>query len=128
MEFTNTNQDNLLLEDTSGEQLYFVPHIYFNLSVYTMNKFHRRLTLLLYVSYTFFLMALFHHLHRRLVLDHNDSKYISVHLVISDTASLQPSNWEVYAVFSIFLLNQISCRYHYSSGRSQFLFTSAELL
>ncbi|KAL8482869.1 hypothetical protein ACS0TY_025781 [Phlomoides rotata] len=48
-----------------------------------------------------------------------DSKYVSVYLAISDTASLQPANWMVGAVFSIFLLNQISGNYHYSSARTR---------
>ncbi|KAL8482856.1 hypothetical protein ACS0TY_025769 [Phlomoides rotata] len=47
-----------------------------------------------------------------------DSKYISVGLAISDTASQKPANWEVNALFSIFLLNQITGHYHYS-GRTQ---------
>ncbi|KAL8482862.1 hypothetical protein ACS0TY_025772 [Phlomoides rotata] len=47
-----------------------------------------------------------------------DSRYISVGLAISDTASQEPANWEVNALFSISLLNQITGNYHYS-GRTQ---------
>ncbi|KAL8479353.1 hypothetical protein ACS0TY_026280 [Phlomoides rotata] len=47
-----------------------------------------------------------------------DSDYLSVFLAISDTTSL-PSSWEVNAVFSFFLFNQISCNYLYSLGRTR---------
>ncbi|GFP95327.1 ubiquitin carboxyl-terminal hydrolase 12 [Phtheirospermum japonicum] len=46
-----------------------------------------------------------------------DGEYISVYLAISDTNSL-PENWEVNAVFSIFILNQISGNYHYTPGKT----------
>ncbi|GFQ02676.1 ubiquitin carboxyl-terminal hydrolase 12 [Phtheirospermum japonicum] len=46
-----------------------------------------------------------------------DGEYISAYLAISDTNSL-PENWEVNAVFSIFILNQISGNYHYTPGKT----------
>ncbi|KAG8363023.1 hypothetical protein BUALT_BualtUnG0012900 [Buddleja alternifolia] len=41
--------------------------------------------------------------------------YISVYLAMTNTSSLA-SNWEVNAVFSIFLFNQISCNYLVTKG------------
>ncbi|KAG8363022.1 hypothetical protein BUALT_BualtUnG0012800 [Buddleja alternifolia] len=41
--------------------------------------------------------------------------YISVYLAVTNTTSLA-SNWEVNAVFSIFLFNQISCNYLVTKG------------
>ncbi|XP_012833022.1 PREDICTED: ubiquitin carboxyl-terminal hydrolase 12-like [Erythranthe guttata] len=48
--------------------------------------------------------------------DCND--YISVHVAVANTSSL-PANWEVNAVFSIFLFNQISANYLSSLGRTR---------
>lgn len=61
-------------------------------------------------------------LHRRLTICPNEekigaeSKYISVYLAILNRKYLQSANWEVDAVFSIFLLNQISGKYHCALG------------
>ncbi|KAL9162543.1 hypothetical protein ABFS82_07G097000 [Erythranthe guttata] len=44
-----------------------------------------------------------------------DSDYISIYLAMGDTSSM-PANWEVNAVFSIFLYNQIHDNYLYSLG------------
>ncbi|EYU25574.1 hypothetical protein MIMGU_mgv1a025116mg [Erythranthe guttata] len=51
-------------------------------------------------------------LYRRLIFKFNgkDSDYISVNLAMADTTSL-PTNWEVNALFSVFLFNQISGNY-----------------
>ncbi|EYU25567.1 hypothetical protein MIMGU_mgv1a019380mg, partial [Erythranthe guttata] len=48
----------------------------------------------------------------RLIFKFNgkDSDYISVNLAMADTTSL-PTNWEVNALFSVFLFNQISGNY-----------------
>ncbi|EYU41010.1 hypothetical protein MIMGU_mgv1a026254mg [Erythranthe guttata] len=48
--------------------------------------------------------------------DCND--YISVHVAVANTSSL-PANWEVNAVFSIFLFNQISANYLSSLGMTR---------
>ncbi|EYU21853.1 hypothetical protein MIMGU_mgv1a020363mg, partial [Erythranthe guttata] len=52
-------------------------------------------------------------------LNEKDCDYISVHLSMSDSNSLPP-NWEVNAVFNMFLLNQISGNYHYSVRTRRF--------
>ncbi|EYU40999.1 hypothetical protein ABFS82_07G096600 [Erythranthe guttata] len=44
-----------------------------------------------------------------------DCDYISIYLAMGDTSSM-PANWEVNAVFSIFLYNQIHDNYLYSLG------------
>ncbi|KAL6566800.1 hypothetical protein OROMI_015204 [Orobanche minor] len=44
-----------------------------------------------------------------------DGEHVSAYLAIANTNSL-PRNWEVNAVFSIFLLNQISGKYLYTLG------------
>ncbi|XP_012851652.1 PREDICTED: uncharacterized protein LOC105971349 [Erythranthe guttata] len=55
----------------------------------------------------------------RLIFKFNgkDSDYISVNLAMADTTSL-PTNWEVNALFSVFLFNQISGNYLSSTGRT----------
>ncbi|KAL7106279.1 hypothetical protein ACP275_07G102200 [Erythranthe tilingii] len=56
----------------------------------------------------------------RLLFNFNgkESDYISVNLAMADTTSL-PTNWEVNALFSIFLFNQISGNYLSSTGRTK---------
>ncbi|EYU25562.1 hypothetical protein MIMGU_mgv1a023863mg [Erythranthe guttata] len=56
----------------------------------------------------------------RLIFKFNgkDSDYISVNLAMADTTSL-PTNWEVNALFSVFLFNQISDNYLSSTGRTR---------
>ncbi|EYU25565.1 hypothetical protein MIMGU_mgv1a025565mg [Erythranthe guttata] len=58
-------------------------------------------------------------LYRRLILKFNgkDSDYISVYLAMADTTSL-PTNWEVNALLSVFLFNQIPGNYLSSTGRT----------
>ncbi|EYU25585.1 hypothetical protein MIMGU_mgv1a017793mg [Erythranthe guttata] len=58
-------------------------------------------------------------LYRRLIFKFNgkDSDYISVNLAMADTTSL-PTNWEVNALFSVFIFNQISGNYLSSTGRT----------
>ncbi|EYU25588.1 hypothetical protein MIMGU_mgv1a024869mg [Erythranthe guttata] len=55
----------------------------------------------------------------RLIFKFNgkDSDYISVNLAMADTTSL-PTNWEVNALFSVFLFNEISGNYLSSTGRT----------
>ncbi|EYU25589.1 hypothetical protein MIMGU_mgv1a023106mg, partial [Erythranthe guttata] len=55
----------------------------------------------------------------RLIFKFNgkDSDYISVNLAMADTTSL-PTNWEVNALFSVFIFNQISGNYLSSTGRT----------
>ncbi|XP_012851637.1 PREDICTED: MATH domain and coiled-coil domain-containing protein At3g58260-like [Erythranthe guttata] len=61
----------------------------------------------------------------RLIFKFNgkDSDYISVNLAMADTTSL-PTNWEVNALFSVFLFNQISGNYLSSTATSYWFSTS----
>ncbi|EYU36702.1 hypothetical protein MIMGU_mgv1a025314mg, partial [Erythranthe guttata] len=45
-----------------------------------------------------------------------DNNYVSVYLAMTETSSL-PANWEVNAIFTIFLLNQISDKYMCFRGK-----------